>query len=115
MGAKLTSLTGTYDGELRIGGNRFKGAWVLEHHGVSVTGAFAGDGSINGEFKGMFVGGTLRLEGAWTLAAKACAGTFNAVAAEANDAQLLEGPIHVKGTCTEGEEVGAMVLRRSRQ
>jgi quinoprotein glucose dehydrogenase len=116
IGHKPAPLTGTYAGELRIGGNRFKAAWTIEHHGVAVTGAFSGDGStINGEFKGTSVRGGLRLEGTWTLVAKACAGTFNAIAATANGAQLLEGPIHVKGTCTEGEEVGAMVLRRSRQ
>ena len=54
------------DGELRIGGNRVRGAWTFEHHGVAVTGTFSGDGStINGEFKGAFDGGGLRLEGTW--------------------------------------------------
>jgi hypothetical protein len=109
---RLASVTGAYEGEMRISPNRFPTTWrLVETNGV-LTGTMAAmDAKITGELKGTRQGDTLNFIVTFRFPEKNCGGTFESKGEVSNGGKFIEGLLTVKSNCSDRDEPGTWIMR----
>jgi quinoprotein glucose dehydrogenase len=111
-GAPVSSLSGSYDGELRIRPNRFPVAWRIVETNGALSGALTAKGvGLTGDIHGSRSGDTLEFVVDFKFAEKNCGGKLESRGSVANRGKLIEGTLVVKSNCSDHDEPGSWVMR----
>jgi len=109
---RLASVTGAYEGEMRISPNRFPTTWRLTETNGMLTGTMSAMGSkITGELKGTRQGDTLNFIVTFRFPEKKCGGTLESKGEVSNGGKFIEGLLTVKSNCSDRDEPGAWIMR----
>ena len=108
----VASVTGDYEGELRISPNRFPTTWRLVETNGALTGTMSAfDSKIVGELKGTRQGDALNFIVTFRFAEKSCGGTLESKGEVSNGGKFIEGLLTVKSNCSDRDEPGTWIMR----
>jgi quinoprotein glucose dehydrogenase len=106
------SLSGRYDGELRISPNRFPVTWTIMETKGELSGNFVTRGiSLAGDIQGRRNGDVLEFTVTFRFPDKNCGGTLQSKGEVANGGEFIEGTLLVKSNCSDHDEPGTWIMR----
>jgi quinoprotein glucose dehydrogenase len=113
---RVASISGEYEGELRVSPNRFPVTWNLSDENGVLAGTLAAKGvNLKGAIHGSRTGDTVEFVVDFTFAEKNCGGKLESKGSVANGGDFIEGTLIVKSSCSDHDEAGTWIMRPPRR
>lgn len=106
-----TSVTGTYEGELRVAPNRFPVTWTITEKSGVLSGNFVTKRStLAGDLHGSRSGENLQFVVDFKFPEKNCGGKLESQGGVADGGKFIEGTLVVKSNCSDRDEHGTWIM-----